>query len=140
VKIHVKAEIGFMNDKPPQQYNGKLVYVIFLAETSDGHKVHFARIRYNSQPPHHFNLLMPCSGKALNKGQELKFSASLTCSTQTLISHVMCDDFGKPFSLTIISVKYHSARTPIGERLLFMVVFDRLKAFINHFRVEFMHY
>jgi ATP-dependent DNA helicase HFM1/MER3 len=45
VKIQVKADIGFMNEKPPQKFAGKLVYVCLLAETSDGRKVHFARIR-----------------------------------------------------------------------------------------------
>lgn len=43
-KINIKAQVGFMNDKLPLQYIGKPVYVIFLAETSDGRKVHFARI------------------------------------------------------------------------------------------------
>jgi ATP-dependent DNA helicase HFM1/MER3 len=43
--INVKAEIGFMNEKPPIVYGKKLIYVVFLAETSDGHKVHFVRIR-----------------------------------------------------------------------------------------------
>jgi ATP-dependent DNA helicase HFM1/MER3 len=42
----VKAAIGFMNDKPPLMHGKSPVYVIFLAETSDGHKVHFARMRY----------------------------------------------------------------------------------------------
>ncbi|KAF2426590.1 P-loop containing nucleoside triphosphate hydrolase protein [Tothia fuscella] len=75
-KVNVKANIGFMNDKPPQLYQGKLVYVIFLAETSDGIKVQFARI----------------NAKALNKGQEIKFQVNLTSPTQSIISHVMCDE------------------------------------------------
>lgn len=45
VKIQVKADIGFLNEKPPQRFAGKLVYVCLLAETSDGRKIHFARIR-----------------------------------------------------------------------------------------------
>jgi ATP-dependent DNA helicase HFM1/MER3 len=46
VKIQVKADIGFINEKPPQRFASKLVYVCLLAETSDGRKVYFARIRY----------------------------------------------------------------------------------------------
>lgn len=46
VKIQVKADIGFINETPPQRFAGKLVYVCLLAETSDGRKVHFARIRF----------------------------------------------------------------------------------------------
>jgi ATP-dependent DNA helicase HFM1/MER3 len=45
VKIQIKADIGFINEKPPQHFNGKLVYVCVLVETSDGRKIHFARIR-----------------------------------------------------------------------------------------------
>lgn len=45
VKANLKAEIGFMNEKIPETYQKKPVYVCLLAETSDGHKVHFCRIR-----------------------------------------------------------------------------------------------
>lgn len=44
-KVNLKAEIGFMNEKVPETYQKKAVYVCLLAETSDGHKVHFCRIR-----------------------------------------------------------------------------------------------
>ncbi len=46
VKIQVKAEIGFINDKVPQRVGNKPVYVCLLIETSDGRKAHFARIRF----------------------------------------------------------------------------------------------
>lgn len=46
VKIQIKADIGFMNERPPHEFNKKLIYICFLLETSDGRKVHFARIRY----------------------------------------------------------------------------------------------
>lgn len=45
VKAQVKADIGFINDKPPESFGSKLVYVCLLAETSDDRKIHFARIR-----------------------------------------------------------------------------------------------
>ena len=45
VKMQIKAAIGFMNERPPLRFNNKLIYVCLLVETSDGRKVHFARIR-----------------------------------------------------------------------------------------------
>lgn len=44
VKIEIQADIGFINE-PPQRFNAKLIYVCLLVETSDGRKIHFARIR-----------------------------------------------------------------------------------------------
>jgi ATP-dependent DNA helicase HFM1/MER3 len=45
VTVQVKADIGFINEKTPESFNSKVVFVCLLAETSDGHKAHFARIR-----------------------------------------------------------------------------------------------
>ncbi|KAK5723529.1 ATP-dependent DNA helicase MER3 [Elasticomyces elasticus] len=76
VTIKVKAEIGFLNEKVPEMFQRRPVYVCLLAETSDGHKVHFARI----------------SAKKLGNGQELLFSADLTSATQTVRAYIMCDE------------------------------------------------
>lgn len=46
VTIRVRADLGFMNDKTPEVFNKQPVYVCFMAELSDGHLLHFARIRY----------------------------------------------------------------------------------------------
>lgn len=46
VRVQIKADIGFMNERVPQHFNNKLVYVCLFVETSDGRKVHFARMRY----------------------------------------------------------------------------------------------
>jgi ATP-dependent DNA helicase HFM1/MER3 len=51
------------------------VYVCLLAETSDGRKVHFARI----------------SGQKLGRGQTLVFPALLTGPDQSINCYVMCD-------------------------------------------------
>ncbi|KAH7082908.1 nucleotide-sugar transporter-domain-containing protein [Paraphoma chrysanthemicola] len=75
VKIQVRADIGFLNEKPPQRFAGKLVYVCLLAETSDGRKIHFARI----------------SGTKLGPGQNLIFPALLTSANQAINCYVMCD-------------------------------------------------
>jgi ATP-dependent DNA helicase HFM1/MER3 len=46
VRVQLKVGIGFLNEKPVRTWEKQLVYVCLLAETSDGHLVHFARIRY----------------------------------------------------------------------------------------------
>ncbi|KAF2104046.1 P-loop containing nucleoside triphosphate hydrolase protein [Rhizodiscina lignyota] len=76
VILNMKAEIGFLNEIVPVQFNRKAVYVCFLAESSDGRKLHFCRI----------------SAKKLDKGQDILFSALLTSSTQSVTCYVMCDD------------------------------------------------
>lgn len=76
VTIKVKAEIGFLNEKVPQMFLRKPVYVCLLADTSDGRKAHFARI----------------SAKKLGNGQEIYFSASLTAHGQTIRGYLMCDE------------------------------------------------
>lgn len=46
VKIKIRADLGFMNNKPPAFFNRKAIHVCFLAERSDGHLIDFRRIRY----------------------------------------------------------------------------------------------
>jgi ATP-dependent DNA helicase HFM1/MER3 len=43
--INVEAEVAFINEKTPEYFNKEPVYVIIVAETSDGHNILFARIR-----------------------------------------------------------------------------------------------
>ncbi|KAF1832065.1 ATP-dependent DNA helicase MER3 [Decorospora gaudefroyi] len=73
VKIQIKADIGFINEKPPQRFNNKLVYVCLLVETSDGRKIHFARI----------------SGPKLGSGQSIVFPALLTKPDQCVNCYVI---------------------------------------------------
>jgi ATP-dependent DNA helicase HFM1/MER3 len=75
VKIQIKADIGFINETPPQRFAGKLVYVCLLAEVSDGRKIHFART----------------SGQKLGHGQSVVFPAILTSPDQSINFYVMCD-------------------------------------------------
>ncbi|KAI7005818.1 P-loop containing nucleoside triphosphate hydrolase protein, partial [Hortaea werneckii] len=76
VEVKIKAEIGFLNEKTPELFQRRAVYACLLVETSDGRKVHFARI----------------SAKKLNKGQEVPFTARLTDATQVVRAYVMCDE------------------------------------------------
>ncbi|WPB04663.1 uncharacterized protein RHO25_009309 [Cercospora beticola] len=74
--IKVNAEIGFINEKVPETFNRKPVYICLLAEASDGRKVHFARI----------------SAKKMSKGQEILFSATLKNQAQVIRGYLMCDE------------------------------------------------
>ncbi|KAK4553065.1 ATP-dependent DNA helicase MER3 [Recurvomyces mirabilis] len=76
VTVRVKAELGFLNDKSPEVFQRRPVYVCLLADTSDGNLVHFARI----------------SAKKLGKGQDVLFSANLTAASQSIRAQVMCDE------------------------------------------------
>ncbi|TKA71090.1 hypothetical protein B0A55_08343 [Friedmanniomyces simplex] len=76
VTVKVKAEIGFLNETVPILFQGRQVFVCLLAETSDGHKVHFART----------------SAKKLDTGQEVMFRANLTNAGQTVCAYIMCDE------------------------------------------------
>ncbi|EUC36769.1 hypothetical protein COCCADRAFT_2243 [Bipolaris zeicola 26-R-13] len=75
VKMQIKADIGFMNERPPLRFNNKLIYVCLLVEASDGRKIHFARI----------------SGSKLCTGQSLSIPVLLTSYDQSINCHVMCD-------------------------------------------------
>lgn len=45
VKIKIRAELGFLNEKPPAFFHRKAVHVCFLTERSDGELIDFRRIR-----------------------------------------------------------------------------------------------
>lgn len=46
VAVRIRADLGFINDKTPEYFKKQPVYVCMMAELSDGHLLHFARIRY----------------------------------------------------------------------------------------------
>ncbi|RAH84441.1 P-loop containing nucleoside triphosphate hydrolase protein [Aspergillus japonicus CBS 114.51] len=76
VRIRLKAEIAFMNDKCPSFYLKRPVYVCFLAEVSDGRLLEFRRISANK----------------VSNGQEILLSAELTDKDQFVSCSVSCDD------------------------------------------------
>ncbi|CAI6326018.1 unnamed protein product [Periconia digitata] len=75
VKVTIKADVGFINDKVPEFFNSKSIYVCMLAETSDGRKVHFART----------------SSRQLGRGQMMNFSTLLTSPNLRINAYLMCD-------------------------------------------------
>ncbi|KAL8888722.1 MAG: hypothetical protein Q9215_003906 [Flavoplaca cf. flavocitrina] len=76
VKIKFKAEVGFMNIKPPDYFNRKAVHVCFLAERSDGHLIDFRRF----------------SGTKLGGGHDILLSTDLMSHTQYVSCYIMCDE------------------------------------------------
>ncbi|KAJ4983953.1 Pre-mRNA-splicing factor brr2 [Stagonosporopsis vannaccii] len=75
VRVHIKADIGFLNETPPDKFASKLIYVCVLAETSDGRKIYFARI----------------NGPKLGAGQSLVFPVLLTSADQCVNCYLMCE-------------------------------------------------
>ncbi|KAH9859567.1 hypothetical protein IAQ61_011348 [Plenodomus lingam] len=75
VTVQIKTDIGFINEKPPYRFNFRPVYVCLLAETSNGQKIHFARI----------------SAQKLGSGQSLVFPALLTSHDQSVNCYVTCN-------------------------------------------------
>jgi hypothetical protein len=76
VGIKFKAEVGFINEKPPVIFKRKSVYVCFLAETSDGKLIDFRRF----------------AAKKLEHGQDILLSVQLIRPTTSIICHTMCDE------------------------------------------------
>ncbi|ORY12866.1 Sec63 Brl domain-domain-containing protein [Clohesyomyces aquaticus] len=100
VKITVKAEIGFLNESPPPQFQGKPIYVCLLAETSDGRLINFART----------------SGAKLGNGQDLFFPALLTAPDQCIICYIMCDGFAGTMRAATIKPNIPASRFPVQSQ------------------------
>lgn len=73
VMVNIKIEIGFLNDYVPTKFAGQEVYMYFLAETSDGRKVDFGRIRYGSSRRATFTVLTSaqCEQGSAQSSQEV---------------------------------------------------------------------
>ena len=76
VQFNIKAECGFLNDRPPTMFHHRPIYVCLLVERSDGLLIDFHRI----------------SAKKLVNGQDILMTASLNQHDQYLTSYVMCDE------------------------------------------------
>lgn len=48
--VNLRAEVGFVNEKPPTVWNRQPIYICVLSETCDGKMVHFRRIRFVDHP------------------------------------------------------------------------------------------
>ncbi|CAN9106698.1 unnamed protein product [Alternaria alternata] len=96
VRIQIKADIGFINEQPPQHFNDKLIYVCLLVDTSDGRKIHFARI----------------SGPKLGSGQSIIVPALLTSPDQSINCYVMCDGIAGSMRVATIKPKIAASMFP----------------------------
>ncbi|KAL8776306.1 MAG: hypothetical protein Q9194_003238 [Teloschistes cf. exilis] len=76
VQIKIRAELGFMNTKPPIFFQRKAIHICFLAERSDGHLIDFRRM----------------SAKKLGNGQDILLSAEILQHSQYVTCYVMCDE------------------------------------------------
>ncbi|KAK7635753.1 Sec63 Brl domain-containing protein [Phyllosticta citricarpa] len=94
VTVNMRADVGFMNEKPPTNWNNKPVYICVLAETCDGKMVYFRRIR----------------AQKLGSGQHLLFSADITSLNQSITCYVMCDDIAG-------TLKYATLQPELPARL-----------------------
>ncbi|KAL4748279.1 hypothetical protein BDW72DRAFT_214860 [Aspergillus terricola var. indicus] len=83
VRVNLKAEIAFMNEKCPIFFQGRPVYVCFVAETSDGRLIDFRR----TNP----------SATELQKNHEIPLSAELKHQDEGITCHVMCEEIGQDF-------------------------------------------
>lgn len=100
VKIQVKADIGFINEKAPDKFGKKLIYVCLLAETSDGRKIHFARI----------------NGPKLGAGKSLVFPALLTSHEQTINCYLMCEGIAGSMRGATVTPKIAPSMFPAQPR------------------------
>lgn len=76
VTVKLKAELGFVNEKPPSHFQKKQIYVCFLAEINDGQLIDFQRISANK----------------LMNGHDVIMAAYLTSPMQFVTCYVMCED------------------------------------------------
>ncbi|KAH8701665.1 Sec63 Brl domain-containing protein [Talaromyces proteolyticus] len=78
VRVNIKADIGFLNEKLPSFFQKRPIYVCCLVEISGGRLVDFRRM----------------SAQKLQNGHEILLSADLTSALQHITCYVMCDDIG----------------------------------------------
>ncbi|EDU40828.1 ATP-dependent DNA helicase MER3 [Pyrenophora tritici-repentis Pt-1C-BFP] len=96
VKIEIRADIGFINEQPPQRFNSKLIYVCLLLETSDGRKIHFARI----------------SASKLDSGQSVAIPALLVSPDQSVNCYVMCDSIAGSMRVATVKPRVNPSMFP----------------------------
>ncbi|KAF2857666.1 hypothetical protein K470DRAFT_266674 [Piedraia hortae CBS 480.64] len=98
VSLKIKAELGFLNEKVPEYFHKRPVYVCLLVERSDGTKVHFARI----------------SARRLDKGQDAPFTAQFTSFGQSLRAYVMCDEIAGTAKQAFLQPNIPSSMFPLN--------------------------
>ena len=76
IRIRIKAEYGFLNERPPKTFHRRLIYVCLLIERSDGLLIDFRRI----------------SAQKFANSQDMLISATLTSYDQHISGYVMCDE------------------------------------------------
>ena len=101
LKVRVRAEVGFINDKPPTFFRRKQVYVCFFAETSNGVLVEFRR----------------WAATKVGQNLEVLFTADLKQFCTHITCYVMCDEIAgtsrsASLELNIAKDEYPPDRAP----------------------------
>ncbi|KAL4821910.1 Sec63 Brl domain-containing protein [Aspergillus spinulosporus] len=78
IRVNFKAEIAFMNEKCPIFFQGRPVYVCFVAETSDGRLIDFRRTNH--------------SATKLRGNYDIPLGVELKHQDEVITCHVMCDE------------------------------------------------
>ncbi|KIW02382.1 uncharacterized protein PV09_06203 [Verruconis gallopava] len=104
-KVSIDAEIGFLNETPPSVFHNHPIFLVFLAETSDGKSVHFAR----------------ASAKKVGKGQLIKFAVNLTSPAQAINCYVMCEEIAGTCTCATINPTIPSVAWP-SDRVITNIV------------------
>ncbi|KAH0612070.1 uncharacterized protein H6S33_010122 [Morchella sextelata] len=94
VKLKVRVEIGYLNDKVPGKYRGMVLFANFLAERSDGLLIDFRRIPI---------------GK-LEGGKDIQFMVELEHKEQTVICYLVCEDI-------VGTLKFHELKPDVESAL-----------------------
>jgi ATP-dependent DNA helicase HFM1/MER3 len=84
-----------MNEKCPNFFQRRPVYVCFVAETSDGCLIDFRRIRFVISNSNRTKAILTIfSANKLEKSLDILLSAELKFQNQYISCHVMCDEIG----------------------------------------------
>ena len=100
IQCNIRAECGFLNDRPPTMFHLQPIYVCLLVERSDGLLVDFRRM----------------SAKKLVNGQDILMSASLTRHDQYFTGYVMCDEIAG--TMRYAALKHDLPATAFPQPLL----------------------
>ncbi|PUU75011.1 Sec63 Brl domain-domain-containing protein [Tuber borchii] len=76
VKLIVKAELGFLNSRPPERFRGNLLFANLFAERSDGLLVEFRRLPVSK----------------LDGGKTVQLKVDLETPEQRVLCHLVCED------------------------------------------------
>ncbi|EPS42742.1 hypothetical protein H072_3266 [Dactylellina haptotyla CBS 200.50] len=109
VKVDFRAEIGVLNDQTPGKWHGKLLYLYFLAERSDGYLIDFRR--------------MPILKLSSNK--DVIVHAELTEPGQRITCYIGCEEIVNTAKSVDVEVQIQKSQFPPTRKEGLMSAFLR---------------